>query len=1018
MARNNGIKGITIAINGDTQGLSDSLKDVNKETKKVQSELKDVEKALQLDPSNTALVAQKMDLLADAVSGTSTKLDALRAAQSQVEAQFASGDIGEEQYRAFQRELSNTEAQLRSYQSQMQTVQSEQERFANNQRDLQTYLNATGQSVDDLANTLGARLTGAIRDGSASADQLDQALNRIGRSAGNTGQNLQEFRSTLRNVDAGSNLNEVRQDLERIGQAANVAEQDVKSMGDGMKSALSGLATAGGVAAINGLVDGMTEANQALGMLEVQANNAGVAVDSIGQGKVALSAVNHDANQIAETMGNLMQAGYDNADAINQISEALAGAKVKYGETFSGEGLAESITTTTQLGEVTGQLTDLLEKEGVNVDDFNAKMQSLSSTQERANYISQLLANQGLNSMYQEYAALNPELVKNAEATTKNESAMAELATALTPLATMFTNTATSVVEWANENEGLAIGLASVGIGLGAVTTAFATLTPAISAVVPLLSSGGLAAGGLGAAFAAMTGPIGLTVAAVAGVGIAVGATAHQLSQSSIEIEGWKDSVSESTAEAVGSFMDLSENATLSLNQLAWSGQVVTAEMASNLVNTYDQMGQQILTEMQSDHAAQLQSMTDHFAMSQALTETEEVEILAAMQTKNAEKELAHQESQARIAEILNLAKEEKRAITEAEQLEINAIQQTMTDNAIQYLTENEREQKVIYENLKNEASKITADQAAEVVKNSLDQKEKVVAEAQDQYDKTVAEIIKQRDEMGTISAEQAQKLIEEAKIQRDGVVDNAKSMHSNVVTEAQNQANEHVNKVDWETGQVKSKWEVLKTNVGTTMSNLGTDIGNKWDSALSATKSKAENIKNEASQKFEEMKTKISTSVESAKDAVGDAIDKIKGFFAGLSLKLPDIKMPKLPRFKLTGKFSLDPPSVPKIGIDYFAKGGLMTKPTVFGMNGNNLMVGGEASKEAILPLTASVLAGIGKGIAAQMQPQQQVNMPQYIVVQSVLDGEIVAQHVTPFVSQNQYIDNANMSRMKGVSI
>ena len=52
---------------------------------------------------------------------------------------------------------------------------------------------------------------------------------------------------------------------------------------------------------------------------------------------------------------------------------------------------------------------------------------------------------------------------------------------------------------------------------------------------------------------------------------------------------------------------------------------------------------------------------------------------------------------------------------------------------------------------------------------------------------------------------------------------------------------------------------------------------------------------------------------------------------------------MPKLPHFKLTGSFSLNPPSVPKLGIEWYAKGGLMTKPTAFGMNGNNLMVGGE---------------------------------------------------------------------------
>ena len=101
---------------------------------------------------------------------------------------------------------------------------------------------------------------------------------------------------------------------------------------------------------------------------------------------------------------------------------------------------------------------------------------------------------------------------------------------------------------------------------------------------------------------------------------------------------------------------------------------------------------------------------------------------------------------------------------------------------------------------------------------------------------------------------------------------------------------------------------------------------------------------------------------IETAKEAISKAIEAIKGFFNGLKLKFPKIEMPKLPKFSLTGKFSLNPPSVPKIGIEWFAKGGIMTNPTAFGVNGNNLMVGGEAGREAILPLNARNLSGIGK--------------------------------------------------------
>ena len=75
----------------------------------------------------------------------------------------------------------------------------------------------------------------------------------------------------------------------------------------------------------------------------------------------------------------------------------------------------------------------------------------------------------------------------------------------------------------------------------------------------------------------------------------------------------------------------------------------------------------------------------------------------------------------------------------------------------------------------------------------------------------------------------------------------------------------------------------------------------------------------------------------------------KIKGFFAGLVIQLPHIK---LPHFNISGSFSIAPPSVPHLSIDWYAEGGILTKPTMFGMNGSRPMVGGEAGQEAILPI------------------------------------------------------------------
>lgn len=86
------------------------------------------------------------------------------------------------------------------------------------------------------------------------------------------------------------------------------------------------------------------------------------------------------------------------------------------------------------------------------------------------------------------------------------------------------------------------------------------------------------------------------------------------------------------------------------------------------------------------------------------------------------------------------------------------------------------------------------------------------------------------------------------------------------------------------------------------------------------------------------------------AENTVSNAIDSIVGFFAGMHIEFPHIN---LPHFRLIGEFSLMPPSVPTIGIEWYAKGGIMTAPTMFGVNGGRAMVGGEAGPEAVLPIS-----------------------------------------------------------------
>ena len=226
------IKGITIEIGGDTSGLQKALSDVNGKIKSTESQLKDVNNLLKLDPSNTVLVAQKQALLSEAVADTAEKLDSLEAAQNDVTAALEAGEIGQEQYMAFQREVEETRVTLARYQTELDGLSADQERLATNTERLNKLFDATGTSVDDYADILGSRLVTAIKNGSASSDQLKQAIEKIGRSATGGKADINQLTAALDTVDDGQAIQNLIQELKEAGNQADNTSEQLENMGN------------------------------------------------------------------------------------------------------------------------------------------------------------------------------------------------------------------------------------------------------------------------------------------------------------------------------------------------------------------------------------------------------------------------------------------------------------------------------------------------------------------------------------------------------------------------------------------------------------------------------------------------------------------------------------------------------------------------------------------------------------------------------------------------------------------
>ena len=180
-------------------------------------------------------------------------------------------------------------------------------------------------------------------------------------------------------------------------------------------------------------------------------------------------------------------------------------------------------------------------------------------------------------------------------------------------------------------------------------------------------------------------------------------------------------------------------------------------------------------------------------------------------------------------------------------------------------------------------------------------------------------------------------------------------------------------------------------------------DLWNKLKSATSGAVSfisgKFNSLKsalNNAKSKFSEVQKTISDKMKTTQNAVKSAIDKIKGFFK-FKWSLPKLKLPSI---GIKGKFGIDPPSTPKFSIKWNAEGGILTKPTIFGLTGNTFLGGGEAGQEAIAPIEL-----------LQEYVRNAVREQNSEIVQTIIaQNRVLIEFLKQYMPQNIYLDGGTL--------
>ena len=195
---NKKIKGLTVEIGGDSTKLGKALDESKKKSKSLQSELKQVEKLLKLDPKNVELVAQKQKILTEQVEETKKRLSLLKDEQGKVNEMYKKGEIGEEEYRKYQREVQQTEITLKNLETQLKNTG---DQFAEVQRKSGA---VTFQNAENKVEHFKGKVKDMTDAALENAQKLSEGFDKVGDGLEKAGSVLNRGSAAAAAVLAGS----------------------------------------------------------------------------------------------------------------------------------------------------------------------------------------------------------------------------------------------------------------------------------------------------------------------------------------------------------------------------------------------------------------------------------------------------------------------------------------------------------------------------------------------------------------------------------------------------------------------------------------------------------------------------------------------------------------------------------------------------------------------------------------------------------------------------------------------
>lgn len=982
----NRIKGITVEIGGDTTGLDKALKSVNTSIKSTQSALKDVNRLLKLDPSNTELLSQKQRLLKDAIAATKEKLDSLKVAQEQAKQQLENGELGQDKYDALQREIVETEEELRRLQQEAATTNTALSKIDVAGQKMETVGNSiagAGKKMMGVTTVIGGVGVAAVK----TAADFDSAMSQVAAVSGATGKDFDALRNKAREMGAKTKFS-ATEAAEAMNYMA-MAGWKTEDMLDGIEGVMN-LAAASGedLAATSDIV---TDALTAFGLsakdsghfadiLAAASSNANTNVSMMGEtfkycAPIA-GALGFSAEDTAEAIGLMANAGIKSSQAgtaLRTIMNNLAG-DVK----ISGKAIGDVTIATTNADSSMRDLSDILadcrsafgnltESEkaqaaeslvGKNAmsgflalmnagEDDIAKLSSAidncdGSAEKMAMTMQDNLAGQLtiLKSQLQELAISFGDILMPAI-----RSIVSKLQGFVDKLNGMDEGTKRTIVT-------IALLVASIGPLLVIIGTAISKIGVAMQGVVKLANcisrlkvsvQGGTGVlGKLGAALGGISAPV---LAVVAVIAVLVAAFVHLWKTN----EGFRDAIIGTWNRIKDTISGFCQGIVDRLNALGFQFTDIV-DVLKTVWDGFCQVLAPIFEGVFNNIANILSTVTgvitgilDVFIgiftgnWSQAWTGVKEIfsSIWNGISSF--------------FTNILNVIKGVADVVlgwfgTSWNEVwtNIKTFFEGIWNGIATFFT-------TIWETLKNIVT-VGIMAIGSILSAAFDiitlpfrfiweNCKEIIISVWDAIKSKVSTVIH-------AVASVISTVMNAIKTVFSTVWNAIKTVVTTVVNAIKSVVTTVFNAIK---STATTVWNAIKAAVTTPVNAIKSTVTTVFNSVKSTVTSIFNGIKSTATSVWNGIKTAITTPIEAAKNKVKSVVDAIKGFFSGMKISLPHIK---LPHFKVTGKLSISPPSVPHLSIDWYKEGGIMTSPTIFGMNGSSLMAGGEAGAEAILPL------------------------------------------------------------------